>query len=103
LQVLVVRLIGELVWQPEMRFTPSGKAVVSLYVRFDDQKISCYAWETLAVRIVDAATVFRPGVEVELGGYFKTRKWTDRHNIKHSQREFTITEIIRVGEWKVGK
>ena len=87
-------LIGVLKWNPELRYTASGKALCSLTVTIEGGKdITCTAWESLGEEIAAMYRTYKPGVRVRLDGYYKTREWRDREGNLQSRQEFNTKAI----------
>jgi single-strand DNA-binding protein len=87
-----ITIQGTVLRDPEMRYTPSGKALTKFAILVDgvDQPATCLAWEDLAERV---AREFWYGLRVKLTGYVKTNTYT-HHD------EFTI-QIIH--EYETGE
>lgn len=77
---------GVLEQEPNLYFTPTGKAVCNFSV--DGTK--CVAWEGLAEQINQH---IRVGDKVKVFGYEKERWWTTSEGEKRSAQEFTVNRI----------
>lgn len=71
-----VQLAGRLVADPDLRSTPSGKAVCRMRVATNDTREAQFhdvvAWEGVG----DAAKALRKGAAVTVEGRLQTRTWT---------------------------
>jgi len=83
-------LAGELAKVPEVRHTPSGKAVASFTVLTKYQQSAEYhrvtAWEQLAEKVADLPK----GEFIRLVGRLHTRSWED----KQTNYKKYVTEIV---------
>ena len=79
-------LEGILEQDPELTFTPTGKAICSFHV--DGTK--CIAWEELAGNI---SQHIKAGDKVKVFGYVKEKWWTHSNGGKRSAKEFTVNRI----------
>jgi single-strand DNA-binding protein len=74
--------IGNLTKDPEMRYTPSGKAVTEFSIAVNEGRgetrttefIDCQCWEKLAETVAEH---MRKGRKVLIEGRYTTDKWTD--------------------------
>lgn len=89
--------IGRLGKEPEMRYTPAGKAVVSfsLAVNRDGKKdvsdwIDFIAWEKTAEII---AQYCHKGDLIGVTGALQHRSWEDKEGKKHSAHEVRVIRI----------
>lgn len=88
--------IGRMVATPELRTTPTGKAVCNFTIAVDDipdeqgnrrsNFIDCAAWGKRAETI---AKYFPKGSRIFVSGDLKTRVYTDKNNAKHK-----VTEVL---------
>ncbi|MFH8403754.1 single-stranded DNA-binding protein [Streptomyces sp. NPDC018019] len=100
----VITLIGNLVDDPELRFTPAGVAVASFRVAstprtFDRQAnewkdgeslfLTCSAWRSLGENV--AATLSR-GARVIVQGRLKQRSYEDREGVKRTVFELDVED-----------
>ncbi|WP_158892675.1 single-stranded DNA-binding protein [Amycolatopsis anabasis] len=98
-------LIGNLAADPELRFTPTGKAVCGFGVistprTFDRQSggwkdgtgmyMRCTAWDAMAEHIAES---LRRGDRVVVYGKLGQRNWEDKEGNKRSSIELTVEEI----------
>ena len=96
--------IGRLGKDPEMRYTPNGKAVVSfsLAVNRDGKKdvsdwIDFIAWEKTAEVI---AQYCHKGDLIGVTGALQHRSWEDKEGKKHSAHEVRVIRIDFCGGGK---
>ncbi|MBM4466557.1 MAG: single-stranded DNA-binding protein [Chloroflexi bacterium] len=103
-----VMIIGKLGRNPEMRYTPSGKAVTSFSVatnrswvnaegehREDTEWFNVVAWGNLAEICKQYLTT---GQQVYVEGRLQTRVWEDESGKKHYRTELVANEMIMLGE-----
>ena len=81
-----MKLIGDLLTEPELHFTPSGKAVC----RFTFQDLQVVAWEDLAE---DCAKHFGRGDYVEIHGRKKLRTYRAFSGEVKTIEEFVLQRI----------
>lgn len=101
----VITVIGNLVDDPELRFTPAGVAVASFRIAstprtFDRQAnewkdgdslfLSCSAWRALGENV--AASLSR-GTRVIVQGRLKQRTYEDREGAKRTVFELDVEEV----------
>src|SRR5712692_5920002 len=71
-----VQLAGRLVADPDLKYTPSGKAVCRMRVATNDTKVAQFhdivAWEAVAE---GAAEALRKGAALTVEGRLQTRTW----------------------------
>ncbi len=96
-----MKVTGQLCQDPELRFTPTGRAVASFGFLNSGtteepawELLNVVVWDELAERI---AQYFGKGDRVELWGYEKTRTWEDYNGEKHSKQEFVVQRIRMLG------
>jgi single-strand DNA-binding protein len=105
-----VMIIGKLGRNPEMRYTPSGKAVTSFsvatnrsWVNADGQRcedtewFNVVAWGNLAEICKQHLT---KGQQVYVEGRLQTRGWEDQSGKKHYRTELVANEMIMLRERK---
>jgi single-strand DNA-binding protein len=105
-----VMIIGKLGRNPEMRYTPSGKAVTSFSVatnrswvnadgqrREDTEWFNVVAWGNLAEICKQHLT---RGQQVYVEGRLQTRGWEDQSGKRHYRTELVANEMIILGERK---
>lgn len=85
---------GTVVEPPELRFTPTGKAVCNMYVDIENERLTVVAWEDLADKITRYVYLED---KVEIFGTKKTRWWTNLDGEKVSREEI-IASRVRVVE-----
>jgi single-strand DNA-binding protein len=103
-----VILIGQLGRDPELRYTPSGKAVVSFavetrrdWISQDGQRheevewFNVVAWGNLAEICKQHLT---RGQQVYIEGRLHTRGWEDSEGRRHYRTEIVANEMIVLGE-----
>ncbi|HUG33328.1 MAG TPA: single-stranded DNA-binding protein [Anaerolineales bacterium] len=103
-----VQIIGHLGRDPEMRYTPSGKAVTTFTVAVsrswntvdgerhnETEWFNVVAWGNLA-EICKQYLV--KGQQVYIEGRLQTRRWDDKEGVKHTSVEVVANEMMMVGE-----
>ena len=96
-----VALLGRMVKEPELRYTPSGTAVVSFTLavdrRFQKQGeerqadfINCIAWQKTAEFV---ANYFTKGQLMALSGSIQVRTWDDNEGHKRYATEVIADEV----------
>ena len=103
-----VFIIGNCGKEPEMRFTPSGKAVISFSVavnsKFGETEstewFNCVAWNKLAETCNQYLT---KGQQVFVEGRFQTRSWEDKDEVKHYKTEVIANKVLFLGQRKQGE
>jgi single-strand DNA-binding protein len=83
--------IGTLEYEPELRYTPQGKALVNLTIVINDQLRRCEAWDVMAEAIVEMD--LKKGQEVHITGSEKTRKWDNREG-EESEYEYIAIRTL---------
>ncbi len=99
-------VLGNLGSDPEMRYTPQGKAVTTFsvasnrsYTKADGQKIketewfNCQAWGTDAE---NCNKYLKKGSLVLVTGRTKTEGWTGTDGQKHSKRIVVVDQVVFV-------
>ncbi|MFF2731843.1 single-stranded DNA-binding protein [Streptomyces sp. NPDC058008] len=101
----VVTIIGNLVDDPELRFTPGGAAVAKFRVAstprvFDRQTnewkdgeglfLSCSVWREAAEHVAESLT---RGMRVIVQGRLKQRSYEDREGVKRTVYELGVEEV----------
>ncbi|MBA0052839.1 single-stranded DNA-binding protein [Streptomyces sp. AJS327] len=101
----VITVVGNLVDDPELRFTPSGAAVAKFRVAstprtFDRQTnewkdgeslfLTCSVWRQAAENVAESLT---KGVRVVVQGRLKQRSYEDREGIKRTVYELDVDEV----------
>lgn len=105
-----VMVIGNLGRNPEMRYTPSGKAVTSFSVatsrswvsaegerREETEWFNVVTWGNLAEICKQHLTKDQ---QVYVEGRLQTRGWEDQNGKKHYRTELVANEMIILGERK---
>jgi len=105
-----VMLIGRLGRDPEMRYTPSGRAVTTFPVatsrswntsngdrRTETEWFRVVAWGNLA-EICNQ--LLYKGQQVYIEGRLKNHRWQDEHGTQHIRTEIVANEMIILGERK---
>ncbi|WP_016906132.1 single-stranded DNA-binding protein [Streptomyces xiaopingdaonensis] len=101
----VITVVGNLVDDPELRFTPSGAAVAKFRVAstpriFDRQTsewkdgeslfLTCSVWRQAAENVAESLT---KGTRVLVQGRLKQRSYEDREGIKRTVYELDVDEV----------
>lgn len=101
----VITVVGNLVDDPELRFTPSGAAVAKFRVAstprtFDRQTnewkdgeslfLTCSVWRQAAENVAESLT---KGTRVIVQGRLKQRSYDDREGIKRTVYELDVDEV----------
>ncbi|MEU9849310.1 single-stranded DNA-binding protein [Streptomyces sp. NPDC047985] len=101
----VVTIIGNLVADPELRFTPSGAGVAKFTVAstprvFDKQSnewkdgdalfLTCSVWRQAAEHVAESLT---KGMRVIVQGRLKQRSFEDREGVKRTVYELDVEEV----------
>ncbi|SCK14536.1 single-stranded DNA-binding protein [Streptomyces sp. WMMB 322] len=101
----VITVVGNLVDDPELRFTPSGAAVAKFRVAstprtFDRQTnewkdgeslfLTCSVWRQAAENVAESLT---KGTRVVVQGRLKQRSYEDREGIKRTVYELDVDEV----------
>lgn len=103
-----VMIIGHVGREPEMRYTPSGRAVTSFSVatsrswtsaegerREETEWFNVVAWGNLAEI---CKTHLSKGQQVYVEGRLQTRGWEDESGKKHFRTELVANEMILLGD-----
>lgn len=85
----IVVLTGNLTKDPEMRYTPEGKAVTEFRIAVNEgsgerrttEYFDCVAWERLAETVAEYT---RKGRKVLVNGSLKTETWTNKQGQKQT-------------------
>lgn len=99
-----ITIIGALGADPELRFTPSGKAVASFQVAVNKRRKdqsgawvddgadwhSVQAWGTLAENVAESLT---KGTRVVVTGRLESREWEDREGNRRTSWEITAQGV----------
>ncbi|MEE1838149.1 single-stranded DNA-binding protein [Streptomyces sp. SP17KL33] len=101
----IITLIGNLVDDPELRFTPSGAAVAKFRVAstpriFDRQSnewkdgeslfLTCSVWRQMAENVAES---LQRGMRVIIQGRLKQRSYEDREGVKRTVFELDVEEV----------
>ncbi|WP_405743380.1 single-stranded DNA-binding protein [Streptomyces sp. NBC_01525] len=101
----VITVVGNLVDDPELRFTPSGAAVAKFRVAstprtFDRQTnewkdgeslfLTCSVWRQAAENVAESLT---RGTRVIVQGRLKQRSYEDREGVKRTVYELDVDEV----------
>jgi single-strand DNA-binding protein len=101
----VVTLVGNLVDDPELRFTPSGAAVANFRVASTPRKynsqsgewedgealfLSCSVWRQAAENVAES---LQRGTRVIVQGRLKSRSYDDREGNKRTVFEIDVDEV----------
>ena len=101
----VITVVGNLVVDPELRFTPSGAAVAKFRVAstprtFDRQTnewkdgeslfLTCSVWRQAAENVAES---LQRGMRVVVQGRLKQRSYEDREGVKRTVYELDVEEV----------
>lgn len=94
-------ITGRFKYDPELRFTASGKAVmtftliVSPGINPKQPEYSCVVWQDLAEAIANDDRFFQNReAEYSVAGYWKDRDWVNRHTGEKGRvREYIVQKI----------
>ncbi len=101
----VITVVGNLVDDPELRFTPAGAAVAKFRIAstprvFDKQTnewkdgeslfLTCSVWRQAAETVAESLT---KGVRVIVQGRLKQRSYEDREQVKRTVYEIDVDEV----------
>ncbi|MFD8516517.1 single-stranded DNA-binding protein [Streptomyces antimycoticus] len=101
----VITVVGNLVEDPELRFTPQGAAVAKFRVAstprtFDKQTsewkdgeslfLACSVWRQAAENVAESLT---KGMRVIVQGRLKQRSYEDREGVKRTVYELDVDEV----------
>lgn len=101
----VITIVGNLVDDPELRFTPGGAAVAKFRVAstprtFDKQSnewrdgdslfLTCSVWRQAAENVAESLT---RGMRVIIQGRLKQRSYEDREGVKRTVYELDVEEV----------
>ncbi|WP_435849588.1 single-stranded DNA-binding protein [Streptomyces microflavus] len=101
----VITVVGNLVDDPELRFTPSGSAVAKFRIAstprtFDRQTnewkdgdalfLTCQVWRQAAENVAESLT---RGTRVIAQGRLKQRSYEDREGVKRTVYELDVEEV----------
>jgi len=105
-----VMLIGRLGRDPEMRYTPSGRAVTTFSVatsrswnttsgerRTETEWFRVVAWGNLAEI---CHQLLHKGQQVYIEGRLKNYRWQDDNGVQHTRTEIVANEMIILGDRK---
>jgi len=98
-----VMIIGNVGKEPEMRFTPSGKPVVSFSVAVNSKYgetettewFNIVAWNKLAET---CNQYIIKGQQVYVEGHFQTRTWEGDDGVKHYKTEVIANHVQFLGK-----
>jgi single-strand DNA-binding protein len=100
-----VTIVGNVVAEPELRFTPSGAAVTSFRVastpRYFNKEanewtdgeplfMTCNAWRNLGENVAETLS---KGMRVIVQGNMKQRNWEDKEGAKRSTIEVEVSAV----------
>lgn len=83
--------VGQIVWPPELRYTPMGKAVAIITIETAAMQIACEAWQETAEQIIEAE--YKVGEWVVIVGRLKSRTWDDRDGETHTGEYIGIEKM----------
>ncbi len=103
-----VMIIGRLGRDPELRYTPSGRAVTTFTVattrswntsngerRSETEWFNIVAWGSLAEI---CHQLLRKGTQVYIEGRLHTRRWEDENGVRHQRTEIVANEMVVLGD-----
>jgi single-strand DNA-binding protein len=103
-----VMIIGHLGKDPEMRYTPNGRAVTTFSVatnrswvtaegdrKTDTEWFNVVAWGNLAEI---CAQYLSNGEQVYIEGRLQTHQWEDSEGVKHASVEIVANEMMILGK-----
>ena len=111
----VITLVGNLVDDPELRFTPSGAAVANFRIAstprtFDRQAnewkdgealfLTCNVWRQAAENVAES---LQKGARVIVQGRIRARTWETREGEKRTSFEIDVDEIGPSLRWATAK
>ena len=100
-----ITLIGTMVADPELRFTPAGQAVANFRIASTPRKkntatgewedgetlfLSCSVWRQYAENVAES---LRKGMQVIVQGRLKSRSYEDREGQKRTVFEVEVEEV----------
>lgn len=94
-----VILIGQLAHNPDIRYTPSGKAMCSFSVavrfqtrvREETECIDCVAWDSVAEVVAKQLT---KGKKVAVEGRLHVRKIDNEQGVKQKLTEVVVRDVV---------
>lgn len=102
-----VMIIGHLGRDPEMRYTPSGRPVITFSVatnrnwstpdgerKTETEWFNVIAWGGLAET---CNQLLKKGLQVYIEGRLQTRQWEDTEGVKHKSVEIVANEMMMLG------
>lgn len=105
-------LIGNLGQDPELRYTGSGQAVLSLrlatnekYKDRDGEWKDMTEWHTVVIwgkRAEGLSRVVSKGTQLYIEGRLQTRSWEDKQGQKRYTTEIVVKEVVLLGGSKGG-
>ena len=92
-------LIGNLGNDPEMRFTPEGKAVTNFSLAVTDGKsetvwFRVVSWQGLAEKVNEYLT---KGRQVYVEGRLRPREWEGQDGKKHTSLDVVASKVVFLG------
>lgn len=104
MSINTVTIIGRCVANPELRYTPSGKAVCDLRLVINEKRggkessiwINATCWDRVAEI---AAEYISKGSEVGISGRLKQDEW-EKDGVKHSKIGVTVSDLQLIGSRK---
>jgi single-strand DNA-binding protein len=103
-----VTIIGNVGSEPEMRFTPTGKAVTSFRVavnnKFGESEttewFAIVTWDKLAEQ---CNQYLNKGKQVYVEGRLQTRTWEGDDGVKHYKTEVIANRVLFLGKKEAGE
>ncbi len=100
-----IMIIGNVGKEPEMRFTPDGKAVTSFSVAVNDKYGETEHTEWFRVtawgRLAETCNEYlEKGQQVYVEGRIKLNQWDDNEGKNHSQLEINANQVVFLAKKK---
>lgn len=106
-------IIGNLVRDPEMRYTPSGRPVTSFSVATNrswtpvggtTQEATEYHNVVTWAKLAEICNQFlKKGAKVYVAGRLQTHNWEDLQKVKHYRTEIIADDVIFLGGTRMGE
>jgi single-strand DNA-binding protein len=102
--------VAGVIAEPELRFTPGGKAVLTLRLAFNDNRfdettrkwvntktfyVDAQAWEQTAERLAEQLA---QGDQVYVHGRLETQSWEDRDGAKRSKPLLNLSTVRKLAK-----
>lgn len=109
----VLTVVGNLAADPELRFTPAGKAVANFTVaatprvkngdQWEDGETLWFACSVWGVPAENVAESLQKGVQVIVSGRLKNRAWEDRDGNRRTSLEMDVDHVGPALQWQTVK